>query len=73
MIEELGVGATLEVVSLSKALYLLLSTGSTQEDLAQNECKIVDRDSKSQNKQTKQDINFSLQVVKFHHKYTFFI
>ena len=35
------------VVSLSMRLYPLLSTGSTQEDLALHDCKIVDWDIKN--------------------------
>ena len=41
----------LYVVSLSKVLYPLLCTGSTQEDLSQNDWKIVDWDVENQNKQ----------------------
>ena len=37
---------------LSKILYLLLSTGSMQEDQSQHDWKIVDWDIKNQNKQT---------------------
>ena len=39
-------------MSLSKTLYPLLSTGSTQEDPSQHNWKIVDWDVKNQNKQT---------------------
>ena len=39
-------------MSLSKTLYTLLSTGSTQEDLAQHDLKTVDWDVKNQNNQT---------------------
>ena len=35
------------VVSLSKRLYPLLSTESTQEDLSLHDCKIVDWDIKN--------------------------
>ena len=39
-------------MSLSKTLYTLLSTGSTQEDLARHDLKTVDWDVKNQNNQT---------------------
>ena len=39
------------VVSLSKTLYPLLSTGSTQDDLSRHDFKIVDWDVKNQTKQ----------------------
>ena len=35
------------VVSLSKTLYPFHSTGSTQDDLSQHDCKIVDWDVKN--------------------------
>ena len=37
-------------MSLSKSLYPLLSTGSTQEDLSLHDGKFVDWDVKNQNK-----------------------
>ena len=44
------------VVSLSKTLYLLLSTGSTQEDPSRHDCKIVDWEIKNQNEQTRSEV-----------------
>ena len=38
------------IVSLSKTLYPLLSTGSTQKDLSRHNRKTVDWDLKNQNK-----------------------
>ena len=38
---------------LSRTLYPLLGTGSTEEDLSQHDLKIVDWDVKSPNTQTK--------------------
>ena len=43
------------VVSLSKTLYTLLSTGSNQEDPSRPDWKIVDWYIKNQNKETKID------------------
>ena len=54
------------VVSLSKTLYLLLSTGSTQEDmkLSQHDWKIVDWDVKHQNEvQNQCDDQNSLMIL----------
>ena len=51
------------VVSLSKTHLSLLSTGSTQEDPPQNNCKIVDRDVKNQIKlrnEHKNNVQFRL-------------
>ena len=55
-IEGLRVPSSLEAlpcVSLSKRLFPLLSTGSTQEELSRHDWKIVDWDVKNQNNQTK--------------------
>ena len=56
------------VVSLSKRLYPLLSTGSIQEDQSWNDWKIVGWEVKNQNKQTKLEIPNSLFKDKFYIK-----
>ena len=51
------------VVSLSKTLYPLLSTGSTQEDLSLYNWKIVDWNIKSQTKQKNEADIQSLKII----------
>ena len=50
------------IVSLSKTLYPLRSTGSAQEDPSQHDSKSVDWDVKNQIKQTKKSTNFTAVV-----------
>ena len=55
------------VVSLSKTLYLLLSTGSIQEDPSRHDWKIVDWGVKNQTKPTKTGTYFLLTVIVYDH------
>ena len=50
-------------MSLSKTLYPLLSTGSTQEDLSRHNWKTVDWDVKNQHKQILDNWQFKLEIV----------
>ena len=53
---------------LSKTLYLLLSTGSTQKDLSHHDGKIVDWDLKNQIKQSKA-VSFNMLYYPFFMKH----